>query len=163
MSMSIHEIPAAEAPLDLLLLADPSEEKLRSYLGSSRCFVVVCDGITVGACAVQPRVDGIVELMSIAVSEDFQKAGIGARLLRWVIDVYRNLGEKAIEVGTGAFGYQLAFYQRHGFRVTRIDHDFFINNYPAPIVENGIQHFDMLRLTLPLQEASSAAPPRRPA
>lgn len=163
MSMSIHEIPAAEAPLELLLLADPSEEKLRSYLPSSRCFVAVCDGVTVGACVLQPRADGIVELMSIAVSEDFQKAGIGARLLRWVIDFYRDLGTKAIEVGTGAFGYQLAFYQRHGFRVTRIDHDFFINNYPAPIVENGIQHFDMLRLTLRLREASRAAPPRRPA
>ncbi len=53
-----------------------------------------------------------------------------------------------MEVGTGSFGYQLAFYQRHGFRVTSIDRDFFARNYPEPIFEDGIQLFDMLRLTL---------------
>ena len=35
-----------------------------------------------------------------------------------------------------------------GFRVTSIDYDFFVKNYPEPIFENGIQLFDMLRLTL---------------
>jgi len=53
-----------------------------------------------------------------------------------------------MEVGTGTFGYQLAFYQRHGFRVTAIDRDFFVQNYPEPIFEDGIQLHDMLRLTL---------------
>jgi len=33
------------------------------------------------------------------------------------------------EVGNGAFGYQLAFYQRHGFRVTGIDLDSVVRNY----------------------------------
>jgi hypothetical protein len=51
-------------------------------------------------------------------------------------------------VGTGTFGYQLAFYQRHGFRVTSIDRDFFIKNYSEPIFEDGIQLFDMLRFAL---------------
>ena len=37
----------------------------------------------------------------------------------------------------------MAFYQRYGFRVTSIDHDFFVKNYPEPIFENGIQLFDM--------------------
>lgn len=32
--------------------------------------------------------------------------------------------------------------------MTRIDHDFFVKNYPEPIFEDGIQLLDMLRLTL---------------
>ena len=51
-------------------------------------------------------------------------------------------------MGTGTFDYQLAFYQRHGFCVTSIDHDFFVKNYPEPIFEDGIQLVDMLRLSL---------------
>jgi hypothetical protein len=68
--------------------------------------------------------------------------------LKWVIDFFRNYGARQLEVGTGTFGYQLAFYQRHGFRVTSIDCDFFVKNYPEPILEDGIQLVDMLRLTL---------------
>jgi hypothetical protein len=31
---------------------------------------------------------------------------------------------------------------------TRIERDFFVNNYDDPLFEDGIQLFDMLRLTL---------------
>ncbi|WP_308364978.1 MULTISPECIES: hypothetical protein [unclassified Microbulbifer] len=60
-----------------------------------------------------------------------------------------------LEVGTGTFGYQLTIYQRQGFRVERIDKNFFLKNYPEPIVENGIQHRDMLRLTLEFRGKNS--------
>jgi ribosomal protein S18 acetylase RimI-like enzyme len=86
--------------------------------------------------------------MSIAVHPDNQQRGYGTAVLKWVIEFYRNAGVRQLEVGTGTFGYQLAFYQRQGFRVTNIEHDFFIKNYPEPIFEDGIQLFDMLRLTL---------------
>ena len=86
--------------------------------------------------------------MNIAVSPSNQQHGIGTRLLETVIDRMKESGAKGIEVGTGTFGYQLTFYQRQGFRVDRIDKDFFLKNYPEPIFENGIQHKDMLRLTL---------------
>ena len=148
MSLLIQEVPAAEAPIALLLLADPSEEKIRSYLSTSRCFVVSTHGAVVGACLVQPLGAGAHELMSIAVQPAHQKSGYGTALLKWVVDFYRRSGASRIEVGTGTFGYQLAFYQRHGFRVTAIDRDFFVNHYPEPIFEGGIQLFDMLRLTL---------------
>lgn len=136
--------------MELLLLADPSEEKIRSYLPESRCFVASRGAVVVGACVVQPRGAGAHELMSIAVLPEHQKSGYGTALLRWVVDFYRRAGAGQLEVGTGTFGYQLAFYQRQGFRVTSIDHDFFVRNYPEPIFENGIQLFDMLRLTLRL-------------
>ena len=148
MSLHIQEISATDAPMALLLLADPSEDKVRGYLPGSRCFVASEGAEVVGACVVQARGVGDCELMSIAVLPDRQRSGYGTALLKWVIECYRNSGARTLEVGTGTFGYQLAFYQRHGFRVTRIDHDFFIENYPEPIFENGIRLFDMLRLTL---------------
>ena len=148
MSLLIQEVPASEAPIELLLLADPSEEKIRTYLPVSRCFVAWHSGTIVGACVVQPRVSGTQELMSIAVHPEHQKTGKGTALLQWVIDFFGEAGTSKLEVGTGTFGYQLAFYQRHGFRVTSIDKDFFIRNYDEPIFEDGIQLFDMLRLTL---------------
>jgi hypothetical protein len=58
------------------------------------------------------------------------------------------MGACRLEAGTGTFGYQLAYYQREGFRVSAIDRNFFLDNYPEPIYENGIQHKDMPRLTL---------------
>lgn len=148
MSVLIQEVPVTDAPMELLLLADPSEDKIRSYLSGSKCFVVSSGGVVVGACVVRPLGTDEHELMSIAVHPAHQKFGYGSALLKWVIDYFRSAGARQLEVGTGSFGYQLAFYQRHGFRVTSIDHNFFVKNYPAPIFEDGIQLFDMLRLTL---------------
>jgi GNAT superfamily N-acetyltransferase len=148
MSLLIQEVPTTDAPMELLLLADPSEDKVRSYLPRSQCFVASSDGVVVGACVVQPLDTGAYELMSIAIQPAHQKSGYGTGLLKWVIDFYRKSGASQIEVGTGTFGYQLAFYQRHGFRVTAIDRDFFVRNYPEPVFDGGIQLFDMLRLTL---------------
>lgn len=134
--------------MELLLLADPSEDKIRSYLQVSKCFVAVKGAAEVGACVVQPCGSGTHELMSIAVHPAHQKSGYGTALLKWVVDYFRSSGAQQLEVGTGTFGYQLAFYQRQGFRVTSIDRDFFVKNYPEPIFEDGIQLIDMLRLTL---------------
>ncbi len=134
--------------MELLLIADPSEAKIRSYLSGSQCFVASSGAVVVGACAVQPRGKDTHELMCIAVPPAHQKSGYGTALLDWVIDYLRNSGARQLEVGTGTFGYQLAFYQRRGFRVASIDRDFFVKNYPEPIFQDGIQLFDMLRLTL---------------
>lgn len=147
MTLLIQEVPVTQAPMELLLLADPSEEKIRSYLSRSRCFLDSCGAVVVGACVVQPIGTDTHELMCIAVHPAHQKSGYGTALLKWVIDFFRNSGVRQLEVGTGTFGHQLAFYQRNGFRVTGIDRDFFVKNYPEPIVEDGIQLFDMLRLT----------------
>lgn len=146
--MTIQEVPTTDAPMELLLLADPSEEKIRSYLPVSKCFVVSQGEDAVGACVVQPLGADSYELMSIAVQPEHQRSGCGTALLKWVIDHYREAGASRIEVGTGSFGYQLAFYQRQGFRVTGVVRDYFVNNYPEPIFEDGIRLFDMLRLTL---------------
>ncbi len=58
------------------------------------------------------------------------------------------MGARRLEVGTGTFGYQLAWYQREGFRVFAVERDFFLVNYEEPIYENNIQLKDMLRLAV---------------
>lgn len=144
----IDEVPPSAAPMDLLLLADPSEEAIKGYLNQSRCFLAYSEDTIVGACIVKSITGEALEVMNIAVSPLIQQNGIGTRLLEYVIENAKESGAQRLEVGTGTFGYQLTFYQRQGFRVERIDKDFFLKNYPEPIIENGVQHKDMLRLTL---------------
>lgn len=134
--------------MPLLLLADPSRAKVEAYLARSRCFVARVGAEVVGAYVITPLGEGALELMNIAIAEPAQGRGLGKRLLAHAIETARSLGANRLEVGTGTFGYQLAFYQRAGFRVDRIDKDFFLTHYEAPIFEDGIQHKDMLRLAL---------------
>ncbi|MDR3098744.1 MAG: GNAT family N-acetyltransferase, partial [Paraburkholderia sp.] len=102
MPLLIKEVPPSAAPMELLLLADPSEEKVRAYLPSSRCFVAFDDGAVAGVCVVQQKEPGVHELMNIAVAPAQQKRGVGTRLLRWVIECYREAGARVLEVGTGS-------------------------------------------------------------
>ena len=149
-SMIIEEVAASEAPMGLLLQADPSKEKVEGYLSQSRCFVAILEGQIVGVCIVQPVSADVQELMNISVAPEHQRNGIGRELLRYAIVSTRQAKVRRLEVGTGTFGYQLAFYQREGFRVDRIEKDFFLSNYDEPIYEDGIQLKDMLRLALDL-------------
>ena len=43
-----------------------------------------------------------------------------------------------------------------GFRVSSVEKDFFLENYPEPLYEDGIRHTDMLRLTLDLSKGKIA-------
>ncbi len=146
--MDIQEVPYTEAPIALLLEADPSREKLNAYLPHSTCFVAKRHGKLVGAYVVQGIAPAIYELMSIAVSPDQERQGLGTILLKHAVAAVGDLGARRLEVGTGSFGYQLAWYQREGFRVVTVERDFFLEQYPEPIYEYGIQLKDMLRLAV---------------
>jgi ribosomal protein S18 acetylase RimI-like enzyme len=153
--MEIREVSGVDVPIELLLEADPSRVRVEAYVGRSRCFVALLESEPVGACVVQPMSQGVYELMNIAVSPGHQQKGIGTELLRHAIAAVRDLGAQRLEVGTGTFGYQLAFYQRAGFRVFAVDRDFFLRNYPGPIMEHGIQLRDMLRLAVDYEDADA--------
>jgi GNAT superfamily N-acetyltransferase len=73
------------------------------------------------------------------------------RLLGHAIGLAESKGARVIDVGTGNSSFAaLAFYQRSGFRIVGVVPDFFRDNYPEPIVENGIRCVDMIRLRLVL-------------
>lgn len=146
----IKEVSQSQVPKELLLLADPSEEAINRYLRQSRCFVAYLGDTIAGVCVAKPVAGNALELMNIAVSPSCQQQGTGSQLLQHLVETAKESGATRLEVGTGTFGYPLTFYQKHGFRITGINRDFFLNNYPDPVIEDGIQHKDMLRLTLEL-------------
>ncbi|MBD8069723.1 GNAT family N-acetyltransferase [Bacillus sp. PS06] len=147
--MNIRRIGKDETPpMNLLLLADPSRQLVEEYLTAGECFVAESDAQILGAYIVLPTSPGTMELVNIAVSDEHQGKGIGRSLVMHAIETTKRNGYKTIDVGTGnsSIG-QLAFYQKCGFRMTSIDQDFFIRNYPEEIFENGIQCRDMVRLS----------------
>ncbi len=148
--LKIRKVSSNEAPMNLLLEADPAESKVREYLRSSHCFQAEKSGIIVGVYVLQPLDNSGFELMNIAVAPKSQNQGIGTKLLNHAIRSAKELGAKQLEVGTGSFGYQLAFYQKAGFRVSSIKKDFFLKHLDEPIFELGIQLKDMIRLSIEL-------------
>jgi ribosomal protein S18 acetylase RimI-like enzyme len=140
--------------LPLLLLADESLEQVRSYMQRGDLFAFVDrDGAAVGIVLTIPETDGSVELKAVAVDAAHQNLGIGRRMLAAVIDELRRRGVRRAVVGTANAGIgQLAYYQKAGFRLLRIERDFFspARGYPAVMVDNGIRLRDMVWMDLDL-------------
>ena len=140
------------APYHLLNLADPSDKAVKDYLNRGFCYV---------ACNAEKQVIGVyvllqtrpftVELVNLAVDEEYQGQGYGKRLVAHAINEARDMGFDVLEVGTGNAGTkQLALYQKTGFSISSIDFDFFRKHYPEPIWENGIECRHMIRLSMDL-------------
>jgi predicted GNAT family acetyltransferase len=105
--MNIHIstlTPDRAAPMELLLLADPSEELVNSYLAQGTCFIAECDGHTVGVALMMETKPGTIEIMNIAVKPELHNQGIGKKLLLHVIDEIKKGDTKTIEIGTGNRG-----------------------------------------------------------
>jgi ribosomal protein S18 acetylase RimI-like enzyme len=137
-----------ELPMELLLLADPSETIVKDYTTRGECFVAELEKKIVGVYVLLPTRPETIELVNVAVAEELHGRGIGKQLVMDAVKVAREKGYKTIEVGTGNSGVgQLALYQKCGFRIVGVDLDFFVRHYPEEIYENGIQCRDMIRLT----------------
>ena len=134
--------------MSLLLLADPSEEQVMSYVLKGECYVAVEAGEVVGVYVLLQKDEHTAEIMNVAVAEPRQGKGLGKKLILHALEVAKSLGMKKVEIGTGnsSIG-QLALYEKCGFQMTSIIENYFIDNYPDPIFENGIQCRDMVRLT----------------
>ncbi|MBY8072092.1 GNAT family N-acetyltransferase [Vibrio fluvialis] len=139
-----------DIPMSLLLEADPSPQNIATYLHDAWCFVVTHHGAVIGACVVKALDETTAEIFNVSVAAPFQQQGIGSELLRFALHELKNSNVQRVELGTGTFGYQLTYYQRLGFRVDSVLKDHFLKHYPEPIFEQGIQHQDMLRLSLDL-------------
>ncbi|MEM8859328.1 MAG: GNAT family N-acetyltransferase [Chloroflexota bacterium] len=149
--MQYLEVSPEVVPLALFLEADPSESSINSYLAGSWCFAAQQGKQIIGACVAKTIGEGCAEIFNISVLPSTQGKGIGTKLLKFVLDELKQKGVQRVELGTGAFGYQLTYYHRLGFRVGEVIQNHFLDNYAEPIFENGIQHKDMLRLYLDLK------------
>lgn len=138
--------------MDLLMLADPSEPLVRDYLARGESYVLVDTNNEVfGIYVLLPTRPHTCELVNVAVAEHGQGKGYGKQLIFHAIQVAREAAYATIEVGTGNSSInQIAFYQKCGFRMSHIDHNFFLRHYDEAIYENGLRCVDMVRFTLDL-------------
>lgn len=147
--MKIRKLFADEQPpMELLLLADPSQKLVDEYVKRGQCYIYTLDDQIIGVYVLLPTRPETVEIVNIAVDENHQGKGIGKQLVNHAIQKAKLTGFKTIEIGTGNSSVvQLALYQKCGFRITGVDRDFFIRHYTEEIFENGLQVMDMIRLS----------------
>lgn len=127
-------------PFDLLLLADESLEAINKYINSCIVFAILLNNKIIGIMAVMMNDDNSIELKNIAISKKHQGKSFGKQAINWLEKFYKEKEVKIIHVGTGdASNGQQRFYQKLGFKKYAIKEDFFLNNYPSAIFENGIQ------------------------
>jgi ribosomal protein S18 acetylase RimI-like enzyme len=161
-AITLETVPAGprrRAFMDLLLLADESPEQVAGYIDLGTLYIARegdddNDAAAAGLALVIPDGDGTeAELKSVAVREDRQGRGIARAMLAEVIDRQRRAGVRRMTVATGTSSLgPLALYQKLGFRLLRVDRDFFSpeRGYPDEIWENGIRLRDMVWLDLEL-------------
>lgn len=141
-----------DIPYNLLLLADPSEEAIEYYLERGYCYIAHLDKKIIGAYVLLPTRPFTIELINLAIDEEYQGKGYGKKLIQHSIDIAKSKNYKVMEVGTGNAGIkQLALYQKCGFTITSVDFDFFRKHYSEAIFENGIECRHMIRLTMDLE------------
>ena len=129
-----------DAYLPLLDLADV-ELVVRTYYQRGDLFAFLVEGVAAGVILVLGE-DEIREFKAVAVAESLQGQGVGRRMMRAVMDELRARGVRRVELMTGTCGIgQIAFYQKVGMRMTRIERDRFTaaTGYPGLMYENGIR------------------------
>lgn len=123
----------------ILLLADPAKEKINSYLIKSDCFVLELNMKIIGVLVLQKLNETSLEIMNIAIIQEYQNKGFGKKLIEYVINQSKNKKQHRFVICTGnsSIG-QLALYQKLGFTIFDIKYNYFTKNYDSPILENGI-------------------------
>ncbi|MEQ9301781.1 MAG: GNAT family N-acetyltransferase [Cyclobacteriaceae bacterium] len=146
-----HEQP----PSELLLLADPSEDQISSYIKQSKIFIAEVDSHVVGVCAISETSTSNYEIQNIAVAESAQGHGIGTQLLQRAIAYVQSLNaETLITCTADTSAGQQYLYQKVGFHADAIDKDYFIRQYTHPIYENGTQCRDRVIMRMNFKKIS---------
>lgn len=76
--------------LELLLIADPSEVIIQSYLGRDHLFVLFEDAEAYGIVHLDPLRDKVIEIKNIAIQKGVRGKGRGKQLLTHAIVLVMN-------------------------------------------------------------------------
>jgi len=132
--------------LDILLIGDEDENMIHKYLNESNLFVLYNENDKpTSICAVIRIDDKTIEIKNLATYPEFRNKGYASMLLEFIFDKYKENYSEII-LGTGENENTLSFYKKRRFVETHRIKNFFINNYPNPIFENGKQLIDMIYL-----------------
>ncbi|MDZ5710798.1 GNAT family N-acetyltransferase [Jeotgalibacillus haloalkalitolerans] len=130
--------------IDLLLLADDSEDAVRSYIDYGDLYVIHIENQIVGVMLLIPLSEDTVELKNIALSGNQRGKGIGKEAIEAAVKLYKDNGFCTMNVGTANSSIEnLAFYQKAGFRMYTIIKDYFAD-YDPPVYEHGIRALDLV-------------------
>jgi ribosomal protein S18 acetylase RimI-like enzyme len=141
----IQEVSLQDAPIELLLLADPSRDMIEQYLTRSTIFSALYKSEIIGILVLYPIQELILEIKNLAVIPNYQNKGIGKLLIQIGEDFARSNGYNVLRICTGNTSFpQLALYQRTGFQIKDKIENYFLENYSEPIFENGILCKDLI-------------------
>ena len=136
-----------DMPYDLLLLADETLDAIHKYADRSNVYVARYENSSRPIAAFVAKItdDTEMEIWNIAVAPEYQGKGIGSYLLKWICTLARLSNCKILWVGTpDSASRQINFYQKNGFIISEVIKNYFIDNYPEPILENGVYLKDMV-------------------
>lgn len=130
-------------------MAEDSEQLLAGYLGRGRVWVArTASGEVVGHIQAAPEVDGSTwEIVNTAVVRPLRGTGVGRRLIETVVGAARAAGVRRLELATATADVgNLRFYQRCGFRMTRVVPDVFTAaaGYSELVMVDGIRMLDQV-------------------
>ena len=121
--------------MTLLLEADPSERIIHDVFTNSRAYEIRVEQALAGVMLLVRRNTDTLEIANISVDRAFRRQGVGSSLIDRAKTETIRLGLRKLEVGTGSTSFgALCFYQTCGFRMDRIERDYFVNRHPRPIV-----------------------------
>lgn len=130
--------------LDLLLLADESEEMIDKYLERGDMFALFDNDLKT-VCVVAAIDKETCELKNIATYKQHQGKGYARALISFISDYYKGTYSTML-VGTGETPTILSFYKSNGFEKSHAIKNFFTDNYDHPMFEDGVQLVDMVYL-----------------
>lgn len=139
--------PHEEIPYDLLLLAEETIEAIDKHIKNAEIYILEYESRIIAVYVLQIIDNCTLEIKYIAVDAGYQGQGIGKFLLEDAASKAHARGYSSMIIGTGDVAVmQLNLYQKAGFVIYDKKENFFINNYPEPIYENGVQLKDMIML-----------------
>jgi N-acetylglutamate synthase-like GNAT family acetyltransferase len=136
---------------ELLLLADESKEAIYRYISDCEVYVLQKGGESIGICAFAHVSATTVEIKNFSIRLDYQQKGFGYLLMKKIEKLLSSEAVSEVRVGTGDASHgAMLFYQKNDYEFYEIRRNFFLETYPAPIIENGVQlrHMIILRKLL---------------
>ena len=134
-------------PYSLLLLADETKEAIDKYIYDSKLFYAYTElnPTPIGIIALYQVSSSVLEIKNIAICNQEQNKGYGKQLIDFSLQYAKKNLYKELIVGTGDTSSQsINFYLKNGFQPYNIRPNFFLENYPFPIYENGKQMQHMI-------------------
>ena len=132
--------------MDLLLLADEQENMIKKYLYRGDLFALYDNGLKTVSVVTKEDTETY-EIKNLATYEKSQGKGYGTRMLKYIIEEYKNKCRKLL-LGTGDNSKILSFYKKFGFVYSHTVKNFFVDNYDHEMFEDGKQLVDMIYLQL---------------